>query len=188
MSIGAAASILNGVRGSLIWNPTDLGNAPAYGGTYLGMSRDQVFEPRPVLDEIWAEELGAYADVFYCGERPLFTGVLRYPDADAIDTIAFKSVASGSVGSHWLFRPGGTTGNTRPGTSLFNSSGKLLFAPHAKDDHPMFIMYAAIPAIAEAARIQLSLGEEYGLAFAFYGGVDTSGRCYDTGRRGSLVL
>lgn len=187
MAAPSASSILR-VPGDLIWNPTDLGNPPAYGGTYLGMARDKEFIPQPVLRPIWAEEMSTYTDVIYGGERVVFKCVLRYPDSDALTTAAFKAIASGSSGIHWLFRPGGTTANTRAGTSLFTRAGKLLFAARARTDHPFLILYNAIPAIDESAKLQMSLGEEYGLALVFYGTPDSSGRVYDTGRRANLVL
>lgn len=190
----AAPSVANIIRvpGRLIWNPSDLGDTsgtpPSFGGTFLGITRDQEFAPDPVIEGIWAEELGAWADVLYLGERPLFKAVLRYPDADALSTIMPKAIASGSSGVHWLFRPGGTTENTRAGSSLFGNAGKLLFAPHAKTAHPMLIMYNAVPALDVAARIQFSLKREWGVAVAFWGTPDSSGRVYDTGQRANLVL
>ena len=176
------------VPGRLIWNPTDLGNAEPYGGTYLGVTRAMEFEPGPKLRQIKSESLGSIKDVIYCGEEPKFYCVLRYPDSDALTQAAFKAIASGSQGIHWLFRPGGTTANTRAGTSLESKGGKLLFSPRADDEHDMVLMYHAIPAIAETARLQHSIGVEYGLALVFYGAPDSSGRVYDTGRKANLVL
>lgn len=187
MSAPSAASILR-VPCDMIWNPTDLGNPPAYGGTYLGMARDKEFTPqaiiRPIFDEVW----GSFRDAIYCGERVLFKAVLRYPDSDALTNIFPKSINSGSSGVHWLFRPGGTTANTRAGTSLGSVSGKLMLAARARVDHPFLIMYNAVPALDESLKLQLSLGEEFGLAVAFYGTPDSNGRVYDCGQRANLVL
>lgn len=185
----ASSSSIQRVSGDLVWNPTDLGGtAPAYGGTILGMCRDKEFAPQPITRPIWNQVWGAYSDVIYGGEKVVFKAVLRYPDADAITTIAAKAISPGSSGVHWLFRPGGTTGNTRAGTALSTKSGKLMFVARAPNSHDSLILYNAVPAIDEAARLQYSLGEEYGLAVVFYGTPDSSGRVYDTGRVNNLVL
>src|SRR3990167_1826631 len=138
MAAPSSASIIR-VPGRLISNPTNLGAAEPYGGTYLGTTRDQEFTPNPVSRPIWDEAWSSYRDVIYGGERVLFKAVLRYPDEDALLAIAPKSVASGSSGVHWLFRPGGTTQNTRAGTSLGAQSIKLLFSPRAPLSHPMLV-------------------------------------------------
>ena len=188
MSAENVASILR-VPASLIWNPTDLG-APttSYGGTVLGIARDKEFTPQAVLRPIWNETAGSYKDVIYGGERVLFKAVLRYPDNDALTNIMPRSISSGSSGVHWLFRPEGTTNNTRAGTSLGSVSGVLLVAARARVDHPMLILYNAIPAIDEALKIEWSLGEEFGLAVAWWGTPSSNGRVYDCGRRANLVL
>lgn len=188
MAAEDVASILR-VPASLIWNPTNLG-APAtnYGGTVLGISREKEFTPQPVLRPIWNETAGAYKDVIYCGERVLFRAVLRYPDSDAVTAIMPRSIASGSSGVHWLFRPEGTTSNTRAGTSLGTMSGVLLVAARARVDHPMLLIYNAIPSIDESLKLQWSLGKEFGLAVAFWGTPSSNGRCYDCGRRANLAL
>lgn len=188
MAAASSSSIIR-VPGDLVWNPTDLGGtAPAYGGTVLGTCRDKEFTPQPILRPIWNQVWGSYSDVIYCGEKVLFKAVVRYPDSDLLLNTMFKAIASGSSGVHWLFRPGGTTGNTRAGAALSSVSGKLLFSPRAPLAHPMVILYNACPALDEAAKLQFSLGEEYGLACAWWGTPDSSGRVYDTGLRANLVL
>ena len=186
----AAASSSNIIRVpcDIVWNPTDLGSPTAYGGTLLGESRNIEFITEPVLRPIWGETLGTWKDVIYCGEKTTIRMTLRYPDSDAITTIAPKSVASGSSGVRWLFRPGGTTANTRAGTSLYGVSGKLLIAARARNNHPFVILRQAIPCISETAKLRFSLKEEYGLDVVFYGSMDTSGRVYDTAQRQNLTL
>lgn len=175
--------------GQLVWNPTNLAAAEPYGGTYLGVTRDKEFTPAPIVRPIWNEAAATYTDAIYGGERVVFKAILRYPDADAITTTAFKAITVGGVGTHWLFRPMGTTANTRAGTSLSaGRSGVLLFAPRAPLYHDAILLYNAVPAIDEAAKLQMSLGEEYGLAVAFYGTPDSSGRVYDTGLLATLSL
>jgi len=181
-------SSIQRIPARLVWDPTDLGAAEPYGGTYLGLTRDQEFEPNPQVVPTLSESVGSYTDVYYCGERVLFRAVLRYPDADAVTETAFKTVASGSSGIRMLFRPGGTTENTRAGTSLFSKAGKLLVAARATTDHPMLLMYNAIPALDEAAKLSFSFKAEYGLAVAFWGTPDANGRVYDFARRANLVL
>jgi hypothetical protein len=147
-----------------------------WNGTNIGVTRQQTFIPSPILRPIWDEVWGSYRDVIYCGERVLFKAVLRYPDADAIAACAFFN-----SGATWVFRPGGTTSNTRAGTSLGSTSGTLEFVPRAVSDHPGVKLYNAVPAIDEAAELQFSLGVEYGLAVAFYGTPNTSGQNYESG-------
>lgn len=187
MSAPSSASILR-TPGTLIWNPTNLGAAEPYGGTYLGQVRDIEFHPQPQVRQVYAEEFGSNVDTIYCGEKVFLTAVLRYPDSDAVTQAAFKSVASGSSGIRWLFRPGGTTENTRAGTSLFSKGGKLLFAPRAATAHPFLLMRNALPAFDEAIKLQMSFSEEYGLAVAFWGIPDSSGRVYEVAQRANLAL
>lgn len=189
MAAPVTASIIR-VPGTLIWNPTDLGQAEPYGGTYLGTVRGIVFKPNPKYRDIWAEEFGSVVDSFYVGEGPCeIRGVVRYPDADMVNAVAPKSIQPGSSGIHWLFRPGGTTANTRAGTSLYDTkAGKLLFAPYADNAHPMILMYKALPQIASDTEIPMSWKDEWGLPVKFVGAPDSNGRVYDTGRKATLVL
>ena len=188
MSAASSASIIR-VPGRLIWNPTDLGAAEPYGGTYLGTCRGISFKPNPKYRDIWAEEFGSVVDSIYVGEGPCeITAIVRYPDSDMLTTAAPKAVASGSSGVHWLFRPGGTTTNTRAGTAMYSLAGKLLFAPKAATAHPMVILYSAVAKISEDTDLRMSLNEEWGLSVKFTGTPDSSGRVYDTGQRANLVL
>lgn len=177
------------MRAYLVWNPTDLGASMPFGGTCLGTCRGIRFSPNPKYCEIWAEEWGTVSDVVYAGEGPctLHT-VVRHPDDDMLTTVLPKYVASGSSGIRWVFRPGGTTENLRPGSSLASRAGKLLVAPRAVNAHPMLILYNAIPEVAEDAELRFSLSEEYGLGVRFIGTPDSSGRVYNMGRRANLVL
>lgn len=188
MAIASSSSILRDPV-DVVWNPTDLGSPPAYGGTYLGQSRDIEFIPEQILRPIFAEELGTYTDVFYCGEKVIVKMILRYPDADAIGTVAPKSISSGSSGIQWLFRPYGTTSNTRAGTSMYSGRvGKLLLAARSRTTHPFVLIRAAVPVISETARLRFSLKAEWGLEVSFYGSVDSSGRVYDHALRANLAL
>lgn len=152
------------VRGTLSFN-----------GTVMGLLRDMVFEPRPGVRKIFAEEWGVDVDAIYTGDRPVFKGVLRYPDSDAISAIPPAGAFSFSYNQS----------TSRPGSTQVGRAGVLLFTPTVST-HPGIKMYAAIPMIDEAAAIQNSLGEEYGLAVAFLGTPDSSGRVYACGPVGSL--
>lgn len=187
MAAPSSGSIIR-VPGRLIWGVTNLGIPEPYGGTYLGTTRDQEFIPSPILRPIFNQVWGSYSDVIYCGEKVLLKAVVRYMDADMLLTAMFKSVSTGSSGTGFRFRPGGTTANTRAGTKLSGSSGKLMLAARAPNSHPSIIIYNAVPAMDEAAKLQFSLGEEFGLAVAFYGTPDSSGRVYDVNRLNNLVL
>lgn len=153
------------VRGTLSFN-----------GTVLGLLRDMVFEPNPTSRRIYAEEWGTNVDAVYTGDRPMFKGVLRYPDADAMSLIPPAAAFS--------FAYNQTT--SRPGALLSTRAGVLLFTPTASTAHPGIKLYNALPMIDEAAAIQNSLGEEYGLAVAFLGTPDSQGRVYACGLVGSL--
>lgn len=137
---------------------------------------------------MWAEEFGAFVDSFYVGEQAELRAIVRYPDADMINTAAPRAVASGSSGIRWLFRPGGTTQNTRAGTSMFSRGGLLLFAPKAATAHPMILLRNALPMLAEDAELRMSLNDEYGLAVRFLGVPDSSGRVYECAQRANIAI
>lgn len=164
MAAPAVSSIIR-VPARLTWN-----------GTNIGIARDIEFTPQPILRPVWDEVWGAYRDVIYCGERVLVRAVLRYPDSDAIDAVAFRN-----SGATFLFRPGGTTANTRAGTSLGTTSGTLVISARAPSSHPSVTLYNAVPAIDESAKMQFSFGKEWGLAIAFYGTPNSSGQVYQHG-------
>lgn len=63
--------------------------------------------------------------------------------------------------------------------------GVLIFTPFYSG-HPAVKMYFAIPMIDDAAQLQLSMGEEWGLAVSFMGCPDANGRVYAVGPIGSL--
>lgn len=182
MAAPASSSIIR-VPGDLIWEPSNLGAARPYGGTYLGQTRDKEFHPRPKTRDIWAEEMGCVVDTVYAGEECVFKAVLRYPDADALAQVFPNGY--GTMG--WRFRITGS-GAVRPGTMLSTNAGKLLFASRAPAAHPSILIYNAIPCYDETAQLNLSLGEEYGVGVVFKGTVDSSGRVYDHNLLASLSL
>jgi hypothetical protein len=155
---------------SIIFVPGTL----SFDGTALGMLRGMIFRPERSVTRVWAEEWGCYVDDFSNGEGVTFMGILRYPDATAMSVIPDP----GSL----MFSTGQTN---RPGTSLYSRAGVLLFTP-LTSTYPGVKLYKAIPAIDEAAELQHSMGKEYGLAVAFHGTPDSSGRVYACGPVGSL--
>lgn len=181
MTVPSSASIIR-VPGRLIASPTSLSIAEPYGGTYLGTCRDQEFTPEPILRPVWNQVWGTWSTVIYGGERPIFRAVVRYPDVDMLLMSMFSPVTTGSSGAGFRFSAGAA------GRALTSTSFKLLFAARAPNAHPSFIMYAATPALDEAAKLQFSFGEEFGLAVAFYGVPDTLGRVYQLGRLNTLGL
>ena len=165
MAVASSASILRGVPGRLFWN-----------GTAIGTTRAMTFEPNVKLRDIWAEEFGAPVDRIYCGEYPVFRAILRYNDSDAITAVAPKSPSAGA----FLFRPGGTTSNTRAGTSLYGTAGSLVFTPKASA-HPQITLYKAIPCWDAAAKIAMALNVEWNLSLVFVGAPNSSGQSYQVG-------
>ena len=146
----------------------------SFNGTALGMLRGMAFRPGRVVTRVWAEEWGCYVDEFSGGESVTFHGILRYPDATAMSVIPDPGTFSFS-----------TNQSNRPGTSLYSRGGVLLFTP-LTSANPGVKLYNAIPAIAETADLQHSMGKEYGLAVAFHGTPDGSGRVYACGPVGTL--
>lgn len=177
MATANTGSIIR-VPGRLSWN-----------GTPIGTCRGIRFQPRHRYRDVWAEEFGSVVDSFYVGEGPCtISAIVRYPDTDAITAAAPKALVGSQV--HWLFRPGGSSGNTRAGTSMFTKAGVLLFTPLAAvapSTHPAIKLYNALPQIAEDAELRMSLDEEYGLGLRFVGSPDSSGRVYDTGLLADLA-
>jgi hypothetical protein len=141
----------------------------------MGELRDMVFEPHAVFRPIYAEEWAVNVDAVYCGERPIFRGVLRYPDADAMANIP-------AAGAFSFARNQSTT---YPGSTMGARGGVLIFTP-IYSGHPAVKLYFAIPMIDDAAQLQLSMGEEWGLAVSFMGCPDSSGKVYAVGPIGSL--
>ena len=151
------------VRGTLTFN-----------GTLMGLLRDMVFEPRAAKRMIHAEEWAVNTDGVYIGEKPIFKGVLRYPDSDAIANIIPAGAFSFAYNQTF-----------RPGSLLSTKAGVMLFTP-TYSGHPAVKFYNAIPMIDEAAQLQHSMGEEWGLAVVFEGTPDGSGRVYADGPVGGL--
>ena len=157
MAAPSSASIIR-VPGTIKWN-----------GTELGTVRDKEFIPNFRARQIWAEEFGCVTDVIYGGEMCLFKAVSRYPDSAMI-----ANMFPNASGTTWSFD---VNSSVRAGKSLGSAAGVLLFTPRYSG-HPSITLHNAIPALDEAFRLQLSLGEEYGTAMVWYGTPDTNGQVY----------
>jgi hypothetical protein len=186
----ATANVRNIIRakGRLCYGATNLTTAFPHGGTALGLCRDMVFHFGMKTALNTAEEWGGVVSkVYYTGERPFLAAVLREMDNDAITAI-FPNTTLGTVNQdrYINFVPGVDASNNRPGYDLTGKNVKLVFSPIAVERHPFIIIYYAIPAVDEAAEMQLSMRDEVGIAVAFWAGVDSSDRCYRIGRRDDL--
>lgn len=187
MSTANSRNIIR-VPGRLYADPTDLSIAAPYGGTALGIVRDSEFRFGIKTKLVTAEEWGGQTvEGIYGGETAIFVAVIRGYDDDMIRTV-FMSTGLGESGNRRIrYEPGNTGNVNRPGTKLSDKAFKLLFAPK-NPLHPAIILYRALPAVDEAASLQLSLSEEFGIAVAFYAIPDDSKRVYNIGLIGDLVL
>jgi len=136
-----------------------------------------------------AEEWGGVVTrAFYAGERPFMASILREFDNDALNNIFPNTTAGSSSGDRRIRFEPGVSGQNRSGYDLTGKALVLLFSPRAVDRHPHILLYYAIPAIDETARLQMALSEEIGIAAVFWAGIDTQYRCYNVGKREDLSL
>jgi hypothetical protein len=169
------------VPGYLVKDPTNLATAFPHGGTALGMIRSIEVRWTPRAKVIAAEEWGGTAvSQVYTGETVILAAILRSWDSTAVASIF--PAASGATVNYRV-----ATGGTRPGT--LQTPHKLVFSPVALDYHPFVYFPAAVGLPDAAARLQLSLAEEIGLAVVWRAlPADSSGSVYQIGLRGSIVL
>lgn len=140
----------------------------SFGGTQMGVTRNNRFEPRPIYRPVFAEEFGTVTDLIYCGERGMFSATLRYPDTDAIADIMVNSTST-----VWKF----DVNDVRAGTSLFANAAALTFTPTPSTGTTVSFPNA-IPALDDGAFLRFAFGEEYGLTVAFWAIPDASGEVY----------
>lgn len=186
----SAPSIRNVFRfpGRLISSPTNLSAAHPYGGTELGIARDMIFRFGQVSTESEAEEFGRVVAVTLAGEKAALMCVLRTYDNDAISAV-FPNTSAPSKGRHRVIngRASGS-GIDRAGFDLDSMAIKLLFVPHAVEEHPAILVYNAVPILDESAELQMAIGEEFGIALAFKATPDATGRDYSIGSLSDLTL
>lgn len=175
------------VPGRLVKSPTSLATAFPHGGTELGVVRDMVFKPGIKTTEIVAEEFGSTPiQSTYVGERAVFACVLRSYDNDMLSTV-FPNTSAGSSTGDQIVNADVNTGN-RAGYNWSGSACALLFSPKAVDRHPHILIYNAHPLVEETAALQMSIGEEFGLAVMFLAVPDSTGRLYTIGKRDDLSI
>lgn len=183
----ATANVRNVIRmpARLAINPTNLLGAFPHGGTALGLARDLVFNYGYRTDIATAEEYGGVVTrAFYAGERPYVAAVLREFDNDAISNIFPNSTVGTVSGNRYVtFTP--NAGN-RPGYDLTGKTYKLAICPISSKTHPFVIIYYAMPALAETAKLNASLNEEVGIGVVFWAGLNSGNQCYAHGRAEDL--
>jgi hypothetical protein len=167
------------VPGKLYLNPTDLTNPGANTPTLcLGV----VQEVSVLVDKsyfwVTAEEYGGERVEGHIAKEGCAVGfILRSWDRDMMAQL-FPNTAAGSVtGKRRVVSPG----SIRAGEPLSNRSCVLAFCPDDYDNHPVFLMRRALPALKETAEVAMSLDTEFNLPAIFYGIRDTSNRLYDWG-------
>ena len=167
------------VPGRLVSAPTTTSGSFPYGGTDLGHTAGGEWMPnqdvQPLPMEEYGQEPGEYQITH---EAPVYFTVLRGMYS-AMMAKVFASSTSGS-GAY------GVTGDdSRLGSA---SEFKLMFVPRDTANHPALIMYRAIPAFGLAAKLQLMVDREIGLAVAFYGIRHATLGIYEINALGSLTV
>lgn len=176
-------------RGRIAWNPTDLTVAFPHGGTELGIVRNLIFRFGIATEEIRAEEWGNVpTEYVYAGSSAFLAAILREFDNDAIDAI-FPDTPTGSASGDESIR-GAVSGSgvTLGGTLLSAQAGVLVVSPEAPQSQEFLLLYNAIPMPAEASELQISAGEEMGIAVVFRAVPDATHRMWHVGKRRDLSL
>ncbi len=176
-------------RGRLTWNPTDLTTVFPHGGTELGLVRDSRFRFGIATEEIRAEEWGNVpTEYVYKGSSAFLAAILREFDNDALGVI-FPDTPTGSATSDQILR-GAVSGSgvTLGGTLLSIQSGVLVVSPESPETQEFLVLYNAIPMPEETAELQISAGEELGMAVVFRAVPDVTHRMWNIGKRRDLSL
>lgn len=164
----AYARDIKRIPGVLIANPTDLAAAFPYGGTVLGVVRsielDLGARVRMVIDEGGG---GGVIEQVKLGQASALHAVIRSWDPNMVAAL-FPNTTSFEGLPVQVNQESGT-GIEPPGIFGSGSAVKLLFAPVAPLHHEGIILYRAVPYAQEAARMQLSLTKEVGVAVSFMG-------------------
>lgn len=176
-------------RGRLTWNPTDLTTAFPHGGTELGLVRDLIFRFGIETEEIRAEEWGNVpTEYVYKGSSAFLTAILREFDNDAIGVI-FPDTPTGSVTGDQIIRGAVSTADvTIGGTLLSTLSGVLVVSPDSPESQEFLVLYNALPLVEETSQLQISAGDEMGIAVVFRAIPDASHRMWNIGKRRDLSL
>ncbi len=176
------------ISGRLCKDPTDLSLAFPHGGTDLGAIRSGVFAFNEISQEIISEELGATpVDYLWQGHRASLSLVLREWDNDAL-TELFPNLATGASGKA-LIRGlrYGSTSDTPPGSLLSDRSSAILVSPR-DPIHPAVLLYEAMPMLSETSGLQMSIGQDFGVAVVFHPLHNASGKQFAVGLLEDLTL
>lgn len=174
------------VPGRVILTPTNLSAAYPYGGTELGITRDQAFMPRALYHEEQAEEWGgATSRVLYCGMRARFAAVFRTIDAD-VQTHIFPENAAGTTSGERVVVPDVNDTTYRAGRAL--SGSVVLFAPTAINTQNALLLYNAVPMLDDSIRLQLSIKAEMAAAVLWTCMPDANGRTFGWAKLAELSL
>ena len=184
MSIADPRTILR-VAGRLCKDPTDLLADFPHGGTALGLIASAEFTPVMTRAEIRAEEYGGeIVEVVEQAERVVFACVARGYDSDMLATLFRDTATGGGTGGIVV-----TNDSTRRGGELGSDSAvKLLYSPKDTEQHPALLLYRTIPLTDPTIQMQMSIGEELGIAAVFTGIRDATDRIYQWGRLEDLTL
>lgn len=167
------------VPGRLYLNPTDLQNPHVNTPTLcLGVVQDVSIKLDQSYFWVTAEEYGGERVEGMLARDGCAIGfLLRSWDRDAMARIFPNTAAGATTGKRRVVSPGAIL----PGEALSNRSIILAFCPDDIDNHPVFLMRRALPALKETADLSMSLNTEFDLPAIFYGIRDTSNRLYDWG-------
>ena len=176
-------------KGRLTWNPTDLTTVFPHGGTELGLVRDLVFRFGIATEEIRAEEWGNVpTEYVYSGTSGFLVAILREFDNDAVGVIFPDTPAGAATGDQILRGAASGSGVALGGTLLSTLSGVLVVSPDSPETQEFLVLYNAIPMVEEASKLQISAGQEMGIAVVFRATPDATHRMWNIGKRRDLSL
>jgi len=176
-------------RGRLVWNPTDLAATFPHGGTEIGVVRDLIFRFGIETEEIRAEEWGNVpTEYVYTGSSAFLAAILREFDNNALDAIFPDTPTGSATGDQTIRGAVSGSGVTFGGTLLSTQSGILAVSPESPETQEFLILYNAIPMPDEASRLQISAGDELGIAVVFRAVTDSTDRLWNIGKRRDLSL
>ena len=173
------------VPGRLCIDPTDLSTAFPHGGTAIGIASQIRVVTGIEEARVTAEELGGQAVEAILGKRDFVLGcLLRQWDNDAIGTLFGSDATTGSSGDKVINWPG----TDRAGYQLSARSVKLCFTADRQTEHPSLLVYKAIPLVAEAEAMRLTVLAELVMPAVLLGIRDSSSRVAAMGLLSDLSL
>lgn len=176
------------VPAELVWNPTNLLTAFPHGGTQLGLVRDIEAKLGILETGVVAEEFaGQVVDTVYETDRGIVvSAVVRDLDPDVL-TKVFANTSSSTITKSTRLKGYAIDSAYRPGILGSTRAGKLCVSPRAVDDHPMLVLYNAIPILNPEALINYCWSKELGLMISFVGTPDSAGKVWEFDKRRNLT-